>query len=544
MVMPPAPTLRTSLAIASREMRGRAATVGLLLLAERVLAPTAAYVFVDRRESSAALLIGACSAAALVVRGNLQRRFEVRNEADLYARCVASLLRRTLLTGIGEDERVGLLQGLRQVALLLADVVPSLLANGLAAGVLAATLVVLEPRAVIVAALTAVVASSAFLLLMRRRVHAAQRDAWIAWNDLADGLLDACEAHAEIRAAGRSEDFIRRFTATVREWQGHALRLARDSGMLGRLPMLGLSIVVAGAVILESHVQGYAWYESATQAAVLVSAAPAFFGAARCLQQLTTDEQRLRLVAQVLSAESGTARATDLLPPTPCAIRWSSVSYRYPGSDVSALGDVSFTWSPGESLAIAGSNGSGKSTCLRLMLKLLQSSEGRIFVGDAPVDELDAEAWRRSIAFLPQRPYMPLRASVADCLRFHDPELDEHSLLTALKRVGLLEALQRSTARPLEVRAATLSAGERQRLGLARVLCRRAPFVILDEPDANLDADGVRLVAEVITDLARDRMVLVVAHAQPILSSVNRVITLDRGRVRSDVRAVAASTTA
>src|SRR6185295_14402348 len=108
-------------------------------------------------------------------------------------------------------------------------------------------------------------------------------------------------------------------------------------------------------------------------------------------------------------------------------------------------------------------------------------------VGDLALRELEPDVWRRSIAYLPQRPFFPTDAGVRDGIRFLVPEASDERMERVLRRVGIWPRLARER-QPLEVPIASLSAGERQRVALARVLLREdAPILMLDEPDANLD---------------------------------------------------------
>jgi ABC-type transport system involved in cytochrome bd biosynthesis fused ATPase/permease subunit len=168
------------------------------------------------------------------------------------------------------------------------------------------------------------------------------------------------------------------------------------------------------------------------------------------------------------------------------------------------------------------------------VLGLATPTAGQVLVDGVPLVDLDVLAWRRAIAFLPQRPYLAPRATVRECLRFLEGDVSEEWMHECLERVGLRTVLGRASQDPLGVRVGTLSIGQRQRVALARVLCRRAPMVVLDEPDANLDRDGIELVGELVSEIARDRMVLVVAHTQELLARADRVVTLDAGRVRSN----------
>jgi ABC-type transport system involved in cytochrome bd biosynthesis fused ATPase/permease subunit len=106
----------------------------------------------------------------------------------------------------------------------------------------------------------------------------------------------------------------------------------------------------------------------------------------------------------------------------------------------------------------------------------------------------------------------------------------------AIDRVGLTEALSRGGARPLEVKIDSLSVGQRQRVALARMLCRDASLFLLDEPEANLDRTGIELVAKIVRDLAKDHMVMVAVHTPELLRLAHQVIVLDAGRVVRDER--------
>jgi ABC-type multidrug transport system fused ATPase/permease subunit len=209
------------------------------------------------------------------------------------------------------------------------------------------------------------------------------------------------------------------------------------------------------------------------------------------------------------------------------------VTFGY-GEGRDALRGVSFTWRARELLALVGPNGSGKSTCVRAALGLGVPKHGRVLADGVPLNGVDLVRWRRQIAFLPQRAYLPPRSSVSESLRFVDTDVAETHMKEALERVGLLSALRLRSPDPLRLRVGDLSVGERQRVALARVICRQTPMVILDEPDANLDRDGIRLVADLVTELARDRMVLVVAHSHELVSLADHVVTLIEGEVRSD----------
>jgi ATP-binding cassette subfamily C protein CydCD len=147
---------------------------------------------------------------------------------------------------------------------------------------------------------------------------------------------------------------------------------------------------------------------------------------------------------------------------------------------------------------------------------------------------LDLRAWRRQIAFVPQRPFLAESLTIREALRLTLPHANERDLERAMDRVGVLDVLRaKSPKRPLDSLASTLSAGQRQRLVLARALAARTPILLLDEPDANLDAAGI----ELLVDLVRTRektAIAIAAHTRDLIAAGDQVIWLEGSR--PDVR--------
>ena len=171
---------------------------------------------------------------------------------------------------------------------------------------------------------------------------------------------------------------------------------------------------------------------------------------------------------------------------------------------------------------------------LRLLLALAVPHTGRVTIGGADLAELDADAWRHNVAFLPQRPYLPLGADLRSTVRLLVPAASDARIRESLELVGLMGPLQRVAPDPLSVRVHTLSVGQRQRVALARMLCRDASLFVLDEPDANLDRAGIALVAGLVRTLSRTHKILIAAHTPELVALADRVIELHRGRIVRD----------
>jgi len=236
--------------------------------------------------------------------------------------------------------------------------------------------------------------------------------------------------------------------------------------------------------------------------------------------------ERVFAVLETPSAPAGTR--TDIPDPAVCDLTIDGLGVTYPGRSEPALADVSLTVSAGETLALVGPSGCGKSTLLSTLLGLLSPDAGSIRVGEVELAELDPEEWRSRLAWVPQRPHL-FNASIADNVRLGRREASEEEVWGALVDAGLADVVADLPAGPdtiLGDRGAGLSAGERQRLALARAFLRDAPLLLLDEPTAGLDGHTEQEIVRSICGLARGRTVVLVAHRPALVAMADRVHSL------------------
>jgi ABC-type multidrug transport system fused ATPase/permease subunit len=234
-------------------------------------------------------------------------------------------------------------------------------------------------------------------------------------------------------------------------------------------------------------------------------------------------------------AEAQPVASGAVAPPDPALepIDLDSVSFAYPARDVPVLRGVDARIEPGETVALVGPSGSGKSTLLWLLLGLVEPTGGRILVGGRDLATLDAAAWRRRIAFVPQRPLLG-RGTIEDNIRLGDPTAGRDRVQAAAELAGahaFVSRLADGYDTVVGEGGRQLSAGERRRLGLARAFLRDAPLVLLDEPTADLDPVSAAIVAEAIGRLRAGRTVLLVAHRPELAALADRTVVLERGRI-------------
>jgi ATP-binding cassette, subfamily C, bacterial CydD len=253
----------------------------------------------------------------------------------------------------------------------------------------------------------------------------------------------------------------------------------------------------------------------------------------------------MAVVDRLLPLAEPSARRPEggLRPPSPrdAVVRLEHVAYAYATRSAPVLTDVELELHPGETVALVGPTGSGKSTIAAVLLGFAEPTVGRVTVGGVDLAACDIAAWRRSVAWVPQRPTL-FRASVLDNIRLGRPSAPFHAVCEAARLSGadaFIRDLDDGYDTLVGDGGRTVSAGQRQRIALARALVRRAPLLVLDEPTANVDAATAETIGEAIGQLRGQRTVLVIAHAPSIARWADRIVGLRAGCVTDGRRAVA-----
>jgi thiol reductant ABC exporter CydD subunit len=219
----------------------------------------------------------------------------------------------------------------------------------------------------------------------------------------------------------------------------------------------------------------------------------------------------------------------DVPDPSQTRIRVEGLEVTYPERTHPAFSHVSLDIGPGEIVAIAGPSGSGKSTLLSVLIGLAPTLSGSVTVGATNLADLDPDAWRSMVAWVPQRPHLFAR-SIADNIRLGNPDATNDQVRAAVADAGL-EALVDRLPAGLETvlghEGAGLSTGERQRVALARAFVRDAPLLLLDEPTANLDGHTEEGVLDAVRRLTVGRTVVIAAHRPSLWALADRVVHLD-----------------
>jgi ATP-binding cassette subfamily C protein CydD len=228
-----------------------------------------------------------------------------------------------------------------------------------------------------------------------------------------------------------------------------------------------------------------------------------------------------------------TGAISNKRPHNQLTITFTGVTYTYPGSERPALDDIHLVLPTGTCTALVGRSGSGKSTLINLLLRFMDVQRGQIAVNDIPLAELPVEAWREYVALVPQRPYL-FYGNVLANIRMARLNASNDEVEQAAELAGAMEFIRKLSqgfATEIGERGVRLSAGQAQRIGIARAFLKDAPLLILDEPTSSLDAKSELLIRHALERLIQNRTVLVIAHRYNTIANANQVAVLADGKL-------------
>jgi ATP-binding cassette subfamily B protein len=230
-----------------------------------------------------------------------------------------------------------------------------------------------------------------------------------------------------------------------------------------------------------------------------------------------------------VTAPSGAERPTGLT----ASIAFEDVAFAYPGGRKAAHHGLSFAVKAGERVGIVGPSGSGKSSIVRLLLRLHDPQEGVVRIGGRDLRELDPDAARAMIAVVAQDTYL-FHGSVEENLRLGRPDATEAEVIAAASAAnahGFIHALPDGYQTVIGERGATLSGGQRQRIAIARALLRDSPILVLDEALSSVDAENEAVIQQALDRLMVGRTTLILAHRLSSVIGADRILVLGDGAV-------------
>jgi ATP-binding cassette, subfamily B, bacterial len=375
--------------------------------------------------------------------------------------------------------------------------------------------------------------SVALVLSMRHRAVRESSDEMSAYAKLYGGIEERLTAIEDLRANGAenhamwrfveesSETLtyaVRREAAFLRMWWGLQLDVA--FGLVGTLALsavlVGNGVITIGTAFLliqYVHLMIRPLEELADQLEVIQKANGA-----------------MRRVFELIAVQPSIVDRGITSPPSGAlGVSFEGVGFSY--DDVQPiLHDVDVEVGAGRSVGVVGRTGSGKTTFSRLVLRLVEATEGTVALGGVPIAEIPLAELRRRVALVPQEVEL-FEGTIRDNVTLFDPAPTDADVEAALLHAGLDVLVETGIDRPLGSGGAGLSAGQAQLLALARVWLRDPDLVVLDEATARVDPATEQRIGEAVAELMKGRTTFVIAHRLSTLDIVDEVIVFDHGRV-------------
>ncbi|MEV8556185.1 thiol reductant ABC exporter subunit CydD [Streptomyces sp. NPDC051917] len=374
-----------------------------------------------------------------------------------------------------------------------------------------------------------------FMMLIGWATQSRMDRQWRLLSRLSGHFLDVVAGLPTLKVFGRAKaqaESIRRITGEYRQATLRTLRIAFLSSFALEL-LATLSVALVAVTIGMRLVHGD--MDLYIGLVILVLAPEAYLPLRQVGAQYHAAAEGLAAAEEIFTVLQTPVPASGMGAVPSGAVAFEGVTVRYPGRSVDAVTDVSFSVEPGETVALVGPSGVGKSTLLNVLLGFVSPSEGRVRVGGADLAGLDLEEWRSRIAWVPQRPHL-YAGTIGENVRLARPDADDRAVRRALRDAGALEfvdALPEGAETVLGEDGAGLSAGQRQRLALARAFLADRPVLLLDEPTASLDGGTEAEVVAAVRKLSVGRTVLLVVHRPALLEVADRVVRLESAELSS-----------
>ncbi|MFE5663793.1 thiol reductant ABC exporter subunit CydD [Streptomyces niveus] len=367
-----------------------------------------------------------------------------------------------------------------------------------------------------------------FMVLIGWATQSQMDRQWQLLSRLSGHFLDVVAGLPTLKVFGRAKaqaESVREITSEYRRATLRTLRIAfLSSFALELLSTLSVALVAVGIGMRLVHGD----LDLYTGLVVLILAPEAYLPLRQVGAQYHAAAEGLAAAEEIFAVlESGPAGArggADV--PDSLRLELEGVTVRHEGRAEPSLDAATLVVEPGETVALVGPSGSGKTTLLNVLLGFTAPTEGRVRVGGTDLSDLDLDGWRERIAWVPQHPYL-FAGTIAENVRLARPDADDAAVTRALRDAGAYDfvtALPLGADTPLGEDGTGLSAGQRQRLALARAFLADRPLLLLDEPTAALDGETEATLVPTIRRLATGRTVLLVIHRPALLSVADRVV--------------------
>jgi ATP-binding cassette, subfamily B, bacterial MsbA len=371
-----------------------------------------------------------------------------------------------------------------------------------------------------------------------RRIRKASKASLESLRAVAHTVEETATANKVIKIYGGQEQQKERFHAVTESFRRSMMKEAVPASALTPITHMTASIAIAFIIYMAlSRSMGQAgdtaggFVSFITAMLLLISPIKQLTTISPILQRgLAACESVFGVLDAPMEADAGRAR----LPTCKGDLRFENVSFRYPGSDKLALDRISLQVQPGQTIALVGASGGGKSSLAALIPRFYTPDSGRITVDGVDIATLTLTNLREHIALVSQDIVLlndSIRANIAFGQSRGADDTKVQEAAVAAHAWEFISQLPQGLDTLTGENGATLSGGQRQRIAIARALLKDAPILILDEATSALDTESERVVQDALATLMRNRTTLVIAHRLSTIERADLIVVLDHGRI-------------
>ena len=339
-----------------------------------------------------------------------------------------------------------------------------------------------------------------------------------------------------IKSFVRENDMITKFEMSSNEYKDKSLKLTSVDALFFPIIMalIGLSTVLVVYIGGGQVINGTASFGNIAEFIIYVNLLTwpvASLGwITSIIQRAAASQKRINEFLKIKpDITSGKAIKKEIKG----GVTFKSVSFVYPDTGIKALTDVSFSLKPGESLAIIGTTGSGKSTIANLICRMYDPTSGTILIDDTDLKDLDLSAYRSQLGYVPQDVFL-FSESIYNNISFGSVNLESEDIIQAARDADLYDNVQQfpdGFNTRIGERGITLSGGQKQRISIARAITRKPRILILDDALSAVDTKTENTILESMEKIMKDRTTIIISHRISSAKLANRIIVLHDGRI-------------
>lgn len=368
--------------------------------------------------------------------------------------------------------------------------------------------------------------------IINRRSEEIQR----SLSGLTTFVQEAFSGIRVIKAFVREEDYVNSFQDESNDYKDKSLKLAFVQALFYPLIMglIGLSVIltvyVGGIGVFAGEITTGNIAEFIIYVNMLTWPVTALGWITSIIQRAAASQKRIN---EFLETKTNIVSEKSIKSEIKGSLVFDDVSFVYPDSGIKALTNVSFEVSPGESIAIIGTTGSGKSTIANLICRMYDANSGSVKVDDHLIQELDLSSLRSSIGYVPQDVFL-FSDTISENIAFGNLDMNEEKIKKAAEDADLLENINdfpKGFETELGERGITLSGGQKQRVSIARAIAREPKILILDDCLSAVDTKTENTILNSMSKIMMGRTTVVISHRVSSAKLADKIIVLNKGRI-------------